>query len=132
MSLRKQILIVVVIGFRFFSGERVFAQTLMDKAATAETKALYANLKYISAKGTMFGHQEDLAYGVGWKEVAGRSDVKEVCGDYPAVHGWDIGKEGLPENVDGVRFSNMQQWIREVYGRGGVNTISWHVNNGIG
>ena len=129
MSLPKQILIVVIIGFRFFSGERVFAQTLMDKAATAETKALYANLKYISAKGTMFGHQEDLAYGVGWKEVAGRSDVKEVCGDYPAVHGWDIGKEGLPENVDGVRFSNMQQWIREVYGRGGVNTISWHVNN---
>ena len=39
----------------------------------------------------MFGHQDDLAYGVGWKYVPGKSDVKEVTGDYPAVMvlNWD-------------------------------------------
>ena len=55
-------------------------------------------LKEIAPKGTMFGHQDDLAYGVGWKYEDGRSDVKEVTGEYPAVYGWDY--SGL-EKKDG-------------------------------
>ena len=31
----------------------------------------------------MFGHQDDLAYGVNWKYEDGRSDIKDVTGDYP-------------------------------------------------
>jgi mannan endo-1,4-beta-mannosidase len=37
----------------------------------------------------MFGHQDDLAYGVGWKYEPGRSDIKDVTGDYPAVYGFE-------------------------------------------
>jgi mannan endo-1,4-beta-mannosidase len=105
------------------------AQQLIDKKATEETKALYLNLKKISEKGIMFGHQEDLAYGVGWNATTGRSDVKDVCGAYPAVHGWDLGKEGDENNIDHVSFANIKKWIVETYTRGGINTISWHVDN---
>jgi hypothetical protein len=50
------------------------------------------NLLEIPKTGIIFGHQDDLAYGVNWKAESGRSDVKEVCGDYPGVYGWDISR----------------------------------------
>ena len=102
---------------------------LVDSLATPETAALFRNLRDNSCKGVMFGHQDDTAYGVGWKAEPGRSDVKEVCGDYPAVYGWDLGDIQNPANLDGVDFSLMKNLIREAYGRGGVNTISMHLDN---
>ncbi|WP_159800093.1 glycoside hydrolase family 26 protein [Flavobacterium sp. MK4S-17] len=103
----------------------------IDKQATEETKKLYANLFNIKDKGFMFGHQDDLAYGVEWKYEEGRSDIKDVTGDYPAVYGWDIGRieNNADKNLDGVPFDKMREYIKQVYDRGGVNTISWHINN---
>lgn len=102
-----------------------------DKKATKETRALYHNLKKLLNKGFMFGHQDDLAYGVGWKYQEGRSDIKDVTGDYPAVYGWELGHLEIDKlvNLDSVPFTNMQQYIRQAYDRGGVITISWHLNN---
>lgn len=105
------------------------AQELIDKKATKETKALYQNLKQLSSKGILFGHQESDAYGVGWTGQPNQSDVKLVCGSFPAIHGWDLGNEGQERNVDGVKFTEIQNWINETYRRGGINTISWHVDN---
>ena len=103
---------------------------LIDKNATRETEALYSNLKRISAEGFLFGHQDTDAYGVGWRKQEGRSDIKDVCGSYPAVHGWDVGKSlANPMNIDSVSFEKMLNWIADTYNRGGVNTISWHVDN---
>ena len=79
------VLAVVACGF-------VSAQILIDNAATIETKALYQNLQRISRQGFLFGHQDTDAYGVGWKGDENRSDVKDITGDFPAVHGWDLGK----------------------------------------
>jgi len=105
-----------------------------DKNATSQTIALYNNLKKLSVKGFMFGHQDDLAYGVNWRYENGRSDVKEVAGDYPAVYGWELGGlEGKEEkNIDGVPFKKMRQFIKEGYERGGVITISWHARSPFG
>ncbi|MGF2411385.1 MAG: glycoside hydrolase family 26 protein [Ferruginibacter sp.] len=103
-----------------------------DKNATKETIALYGNLKKLSQKGYLFGHQDDLAYGVNWRYEKDRSDVKDVCGDYPAVYGWDLGgleRTSGDKNLDGVPFKNMRQYIKEGYKRGGVITISWHLDN---
>jgi len=102
-----------------------------DRQATKETVKLYNNLKKLLKKGIMFGHQDDLAYGVGWKYEAGRSDIKDVTGDYPAVYGFELGHLEMDkdENLDGVPFENIKSYIREVYERGGVITISWHLNN---
>ncbi|RYY32127.1 MAG: beta-mannosidase [Sphingobacteriaceae bacterium] len=102
-----------------------------DKNATPETVMLYQNLSRLLNKGIMFGHQDDLAYGVGWKNEAGRSDIKDVTGTYPAVYGWDLGhleRDSL-DNFDGVNFHGMTEFIKEIYKRGGVNTISWHLND---
>lgn len=102
---------------------------LVDSLATPETIALFKNLKKLAMKGVLFGHQDDLAYGINWNSEPGRSDVKEVCGDFPAVYGWDLGDIHSPNNLDGVNFSFMKIWITEAYNRGGINTISMHLDN---
>lgn len=99
-----------------------------DKKATAATVNLYRNLWKLMDKGIMFGHQDDLAYGVDWRYEKGKSDVKELTGDYPAVYGWELGnlEHGLPYNLDSVPFDAMKQFIHEGHQRGGVITLSWH------
>src|SRR5690606_9981891 len=102
-----------------------------DPKATPETVNLYQNLLKLQEKGMMFGHQDDLAYGIGWVYEEGRSDVKDVVGDYPAVYGWELGHLELGDaySLDSVHFDKIQSWIKTVYERGGVNTISWHLRN---
>lgn len=108
------------------------AQTMpIDKKATLETKNLYQNLQQLSREGVMFGHQDGLAYGMGWKYEEGRSDVKEVVGTYPAVFGWDLGHLELQKavNLDSVPFDKMKEYVKLAYEMGGVSTFSWHLNN---
>jgi mannan endo-1,4-beta-mannosidase len=102
---------------------------LVDSLATPETVSLFKNLQDLALRAVLFGHQDDLAYGIGWWALPGKSDVKAVCGDYPAVYGWDIGDIQNTENLDGVSFNRMKSWIIEVYLRGGINTISMHLDN---
>ncbi|HTJ53401.1 MAG TPA: glycosyl hydrolase, partial [Cyclobacteriaceae bacterium] len=122
----KKVIIIFLLAGSFLN---LTAQQLSDKNATKETKRLYANLNHLTQQGIMFGHHEDMAYGIDWNAVEGKSDVKDVCGAYPAVHGWDVGKEGNENNIDNVSFSKTLTWIEEVYKRGGINTVSWHVDN---
>jgi mannan endo-1,4-beta-mannosidase len=104
-----------------------------DHRATKETVHLYQNLIKLQKKGLMFGHQDDLPYGYGWMYEEGRSDVRDVCGDYPAVYGWELGhiELGDPVSLDSVRFDKIKGLIIEAYKRGGVNTISWHHRNAL-
>jgi len=123
--------------FTFSTFCSVFSQTndtilsLIDKKATKKTILLYQNLYKTSNKGILFGHQDDLAYGVNWKYEESRSDIKDVVGDYPAVYGWDLGglETKSDKNIDGIPFDKMRQYIIDGYKRGGVITISWHFNN---
>ncbi|MGV7104915.1 glycoside hydrolase family 26 protein [Flavobacterium sp. U410] len=102
-----------------------------DVNANSETKKLYNNLIELKNEGFMFGHQDDLAYGVNWKYENERSDVHDVVNDYPAVYGWDIGRieNDSDKNLDGVPFSKMKDYINDIHKKGGISTISWHVNN---
>jgi mannan endo-1,4-beta-mannosidase len=105
--------------------------SLSDTKSTIETQQLYNNLKKSIDIGIFFGHQDDLAYGVNWKYEAGRSDVKELTGDYPAVYGWDLAglEKKSKTNIDGVPFDKMRQYIKESHKRGGITTLSWHIDN---
>lgn len=117
---------------RSFAGKNEnVKQVPSDKKATAQTINLYNNLNKLTSKGIMFGHQDALAYGVNWKYVPGKSDVKELVGDHPAVYGWELGnlELGIDHNLDSVPFKKMQSFIKEAYERGGINTISWHNAN---
>lgn len=100
-----------------------------DPEAAPEAKALFRNLKQFSGRVVLFGHQESLAYGIGWKGHEWDSDIYRVCGDFPAVHGWDLGEIGSPNNIDQVPFEQMKVWIRKVYEKNGINTVSWHMRN---
>jgi mannan endo-1,4-beta-mannosidase len=103
----------------------------VDPKATASTVKLLVNMKAVAAKGIMIGHQDDMAYGIGWKAPDGTSDVFRVCSDFPAVFGWDLcGLENESEvNLDSVPFSDMAKYALEVYSKGGVNSFSWHSRN---
>ncbi len=103
----------------------------IDARATPETRALLANLKKLAPDHVLFGHQDDLAYGVSWWAEPGRSDVKEAAGAFPALYGWEIGdlEKDAARNLDSISFTDMRRWIGEGYRRGGAITISWHMNN---
>lgn len=124
-------LVVIFLNSLTLSGQTATSELPSDKKATKETIALYHNLKKLLNEGIMFGHQDDLAYGVGWKYEPGRSDIKDVTGDYPAVYGFELGRLEIdqPVNLDSVPFDKMKSFIREAYDRGGVITLSWHLNN---
>lgn len=79
----------------------------------------------------MFGHQDDLASGVDWKELDARSDTQEITGDFPAVFGWDLGllEVDKARNFDYVSISKIREYILKSNQLGGINTISWHSNN---
>lgn len=102
-----------------------------DPQATAETRALYRNLSRVTREGVLFGHQDDALYGHDWKYEEGRSDVKECCGDYPAVFGWELGglETGAAQSIDQVPFAEIARLLCAAYGRGAVNTLSWHPQN---
>lgn len=122
---------ILISCFFLALGPLAHAQSLSDPKATKATVALYQNLHKLSKKHILFGHQDDLAYGVNWKYVAGKSDLKDVVNDYPAVYGWDIGKieHGSAKNIDGVPFQLMRKYIQEAYQRGAAITLSWHFDN---
>ncbi|NBA74159.1 beta-mannosidase [Emticicia sp. ODNR4P] len=108
----------------------------IDAKATLATRHLYQQLWKLRQKGIMFGQQDALAYGLNadktrWIGDANRSDVKTVTGDFPAVIGYDLGKIEFDSvsNLDGVPFSKIRQDIQNTHQRGGLNTISWHLNN---
>ena len=102
--------------------------SLVDKNATAETKALYANLWDLAAKGFMFGHHDDLWYGRYWYNKPGESDTKAVCGDYPGVFSVDMGPI-MDNRHDNAENAIRRRVIIEAYDRGEVITMCCHLNN---
>lgn len=116
-----------------FSMLTVFAhaQPLSDPLAIPAAGNLYKKLHALKNRYCIFGHQDDLAYGVNWKYQEGKSDVKDVVQDYPGLYGWDLGHIELDSsrNLDGIPFSSMKSFICEGYERGGAITISWHFRN---
>lgn len=104
-----------------------------DTKATPEAVKLYQKMMKLQHEGMMFGHQDDLAYGTSWYNDLGRSDVKDACGDYPAVIGWELGhlELGDARSLDSVYFDNIRKGIQYAYQMGAINTVSWHHRNAL-
>lgn len=102
----------------------------IDTKATRQTRALYHNLKKLSRKHTLFGHQHATEYGHGWAGEQGRSDVKSVTGSHPAVIGVDFsGFSGRPPADIKQAQESLRQTVVDTYNRGGVTTVAWHFVN---
>lgn len=123
--------IVILLFFITISGlfsctekqsEQVLTSNLIDRQATRETHQLYNQLKTMSPHSLMFGMHDPMGYGVGWDNDDRRSDVKDVCGDYPAVFSWDVltlleSEKAAQRLTDRITFA---------YNSGGINTLCWH------
>ncbi len=102
------------------------------RTRTHEAEQMLATLKALPEHGVfMFGHHDDPMYGIGWNGDAQRSDVKSVCGDWPAVMSFDLGhlELGNDNNLDGVPFDRIRQESVAQYMRGGMVSFSWHADN---
>lgn len=112
---------------------KVYANNLpVDHKATKETVCLYNKLRQLSNSGRfLFGHQDAYAYGVKWKSVSGKSDIKDVTGEHPALCGWDLAgiETGSAVNITGVSFDEVKYYTLQGYERGEVITYSWHMMN---
>lgn len=96
-----------------------------------QREELLSRIALLQARGYMFGHQDDPFYGLTWEWEYGRSDVKETCGDYPAVMGFDLGgiEMGDAKNLDSVPFTRIREELLAHVRRGGIVTLSWHPRN---
>ncbi|NDW10173.1 glycoside hydrolase family 26 protein [Dysgonomonas sp. 520] len=110
------------------------ARNISDKEASSSLQEFYTTLHARMNEGVMLGHQDALAYGNMWYGEAGRSDVKSVCGDYPAVVGWNLGKVEVNSalNTDSVPFAKIKEYVAKVNKMNGITTFNWSVANPAG
>jgi len=100
---------------------------LVDDTPTKETKYLYANLGRLSYDYLLFGMHDATGYGVGWTNDDDRSDVRDVCGSYPAVYSEDMMHVLLGNNVERLRYR-----MTNAYNRGGILKMPWHQHDPLG
>lgn len=115
-----------------------------EKTTELKNRSLRADslskfLRSVPSKGYMFGHHDATLYGRecingeerGWTFTEGRCDVKDVCGDYPAIISFDLGhiERGDSLSLDFVPFDMLRKEMVAHYKRGGIVTASWHLNN---
>ena len=104
---------------------------------TKEAKQVLKKLrKSARCETPMFGHQDALMYGQSWwinekDSLYEKSDVYEVCGEYPYILGLDLGRieKGGERNLDYCLFKQIKEAAIAHHNRGGLITISWHMNN---
>lgn len=121
---------ILITYILFFTGLTSCVQK-QEEGKTPETMALLSNLKEVAKKGILFGHHDDTVYGIGWEGDKDRSDVKSVCGAFPAVMSFDLGEIelGNAHNLDKVPFERLKECAIEQYLRGGLVSFSWHARN---
>jgi mannan endo-1,4-beta-mannosidase len=118
---------VVTLAITACAGQK---QAELEKTTAQQ---LLERLDTLQKKGIMYGHQDDPMYGLTWEYDQDSSDVKNVCGDYPAIMGFDLGgiEMGDQKNLDSVPFTRMTEEIIAHHQRGGIVTLSWHPRNPI-
>jgi len=108
---------------------------LADKNAELQTKILFERIREIPNKGIAFGQQDATMYGINWKPKTAtsklKSDIKEVSGKMPAIHGFDLGhiELGASSNLDTVSFDLIKNHVRKLNKKGAIITFSWHADN---
>ncbi|WP_300724822.1 glycoside hydrolase family 26 protein [uncultured Bacteroides sp.] len=106
--------------------------TTETPAKSQEALFMLKELNALPQQGKfMFGHHDSPVYGIGWDGDEDRSDVKSVCGDYPAMMSFDLGRMEIygDKTLDNVSLDRIRKEIIAQYERGGMVSISWHVDN---
>ncbi len=128
-------LIMFVLSCKSTSGIDLTSIRVADESASDQTKLLFNKIQQIQKKGIAFGHQDATMYGIGWKHeddpTSLKSDIKAITGEFPVVHGYDIGhiELGNYQNLDTVSFNYMREHIQKLHSKGAIITMSWHLDN---
>ncbi|MBN1782332.1 T9SS type A sorting domain-containing protein [bacterium] len=112
---------------RFESGVQVSGIHITDMSATRETRYLFDNLRIRAEYHLMFGMHDATGYGVGWNNDLDRSDVNDVCGDFPAVYSWDLTRITWANNIADTRYQ-----MTTAFAKGSINTMCWHQRDPLG
>lgn len=118
--------------YSFIFASLVCCGSHKNDSKIASKQMLIDKLELAAKSGIVFyGQQDATLYGHTWFGERGRSDIKDVSGDYPAILGFDCGgiELGHLTSLDNIRFDNMRTAIVDHYNRGGIITISWHLAN---
>lgn len=104
---------------------------MVDANATAETVALFYNLKQLSKTKFAIGQQD--AFNAFYNNAGGMSDIKKTAGQDPALLGsdfmfiTDLNNNGQSSNW----FFQQEQIItadaKEAYDKGMINVFCWHL-----
>jgi len=109
--------------------QQPFPQKPVDTLLSSATLALWQNLHLLKGQGVFFGQQDATLTGTDWKNKPGLCDILSVTGQYPAVYGWEMAGDGNEYPIDSVSSEDVRKHIIEAFNRGGINTISWHMQN---
>jgi mannan endo-1,4-beta-mannosidase len=100
---------------------------LADPDATAETRALFQNLRELSAAGQLLFGQEfptDFESVAGLDDDPDTSDCRDVVGQHPALHGSDF---HYFLYKDAAERAIHTEAVRAAQARGAVVTFDWHM-----
>ncbi|MEO7990118.1 MAG: glycosyl hydrolase [Chryseolinea sp.] len=104
---------------------------MVDKNATAETIALFYNLKTLSKTKFAVGQQD--AFNGFYKNISGDSDIKKTTGNDPALLGSDFmfitdkSNDGTPSNWFYQQEVNIINQVKQAYNSGMINILCWHI-----
>ena len=140
--MRKFCICIVLMFFSAFSsciarGGNGSFSTSKTPPHTKEANRVLATLRKAARHKTPFlGHQDALMYGQNWWINEGdslyeKSDIYDVCGKYPFILGLDLGRieRGQERNIDRCSFRQMKEAAIMHHKRGGLVTVSWHMDN---
>lgn len=104
---------------------------MVDENATAETVALFYNLKKMSKTKFAIGQQD--AFNSFYNNISGDSDIKKTTGHDPALLGSDfMFITDKNNNGEAGNWFHQQEIIitddvKEAYSKGMINIFSWHL-----
>ena len=104
---------------------------MVDANATAETVALFYNLKMLSKTSFAVGQQD--AFNGFYKNISGMSDIKKTTGNDPALLGSDFifitdkNNNGQPDNWFYQQEINTIMQVKQAYNSGMINIFCWHI-----
>lgn len=109
---------------------------LVNPNATAETVALFYNLKNMSKSKTILGQQDSFNHF--YKNLGGDSDIKKTTGYDPGLNGLDFmfitddKNDGTPNGQWYLeQENNIKKEAQDGYNKGIVNIFSWHLREPI-
>lgn len=104
---------------------------MADPNATAETVALFYNLRKLQKTKCLIGQQD--AFNSFYQGNSGSSDIKKATGSDPALLGSDFmfitdnNNTGQPNNWFYQQEVAITTAAKQAYNSGMVNTFSWHI-----